>query len=132
MKTLSTEEIECLLGVRASDQHPLDILGYGYTSDGVHRFREERPDFLPQIVGHVQRVLQMVGAFPPDMYTRDAGRRTFIRHDGDSFTVSSMKEIGLSRYERITSQRMSEAAAIHEVIRLVANPDYVCVADTMT
>ena len=42
-----------------------------------------------------------------------------------------MEEIGVSRYERITSQPMSEAAAIREFIRQVANPDYVFFADTM-
>ena len=131
MKTLSTEDIECLLGVRATDQHPLDILGYGYTSEGARRFRAERPDFIPQIVAHVQRALQSGGVFRPDIDVRDAGWRTFIRGDGDAFTVSSMEEIGLSHFERIPSQPMSEAAAIREFIRLAANPDYVCYADTM-
>jgi hypothetical protein len=61
MKTLSTEDIEFLLGVRASELHPLDILGYGYTSEGARRFRDEHPDFVPQIIAHVQSVLRTAG-----------------------------------------------------------------------
>ena len=131
MKTLSTEDIEFLLGIRASKLHPLDILGYGYTSEGARLFRDERPDFVPQIFAHVQSILRTAGVFPRDTDPRDFGWQTFIHRDGDSFTVISMEEIGLSRYERITSQPMSEAAAIREFIRLVTNPDYICIADTM-
>src|SRR5690348_4508623 len=129
MKTLSTEDIESLLRVRGSGHHPLDILGYGYTSEGAQRFRTERPDFVPQIFAHVQSVLRAAGIYPRDTDLQDASWRTFVRRDGDSFTVSSMEEIGFSRYERITSQPMSETDAIREFIRRVANPDYVSVAE---
>ena len=131
MKKLSTEDIECLLGVRTSDQHPLDILGYGCTSEGVRRFREERPNFSPQIVDHVRKELLAAGTFPPGIDTNEADRRTFIRRDKDSFTVTSMKEIGLNRYKSVTSKPMTETAAIHEFIRLVTNPDYVFIKDTL-
>lgn len=131
MKTLSTDEIDCLLGVHASNAHPLDILGYGYTSEGARRFRAERPDFLPQIAAHVQSILQAAGIFPKDTNPDDAGFRTFIRRAGASFTISSVEEIGLNRYERITSKPMSETAAIRQYIRQVVNPDYVCIAEGM-
>src|SRR5579864_2427135 len=101
MKTLSANEIEFLLGIRGSKDHPLDILGYGYTSEGAERFRRERPDFLPQIVAYVQSVLRQTGVFPKDTDPENAGYRTFIRRADGSFTISKMEEIGFSRYERI-------------------------------
>lgn len=131
MKTLSQCEIECLLGIRASNDHPLDILGYGYTSEGARRFRAEQPDFLPQIAAYVRNVLLREGIFPKETNPDDAGYRTFIRADGASFRISSMEEIGFSRYERISTDPLSETEAIHEYIRRVANPDYVHSAQPM-
>ena len=125
MKILSSDEIDCLLGIRATGAHPLDILGYGYSSDGADRFRAEKPDFLPQIVAQVRTVLARDGIFPAQTNPVDAGCRTFIRADGALFRISSMEEVGLSRFERITTDPMPEAEAIHEYIRKVANPDYV-------
>ena len=125
MKTLSPNDIECLLGVRACKEHPLDVLGYGYTSEGARQFRIEQPDVLPQLVAHVRSVLRAEGLFPKGTVPAEAGYRTFILADGASFRVSSMQEIGLSRFERILSNPMSEAEAIREYIRRVANPDYV-------
>jgi hypothetical protein len=78
MKTLSPDEIECLVGARPSSAHPLDILGYGYTSEGARRFRAEKPDFLPQIVAHVESVLVEGGVFPEGANPDNPGFGTFI------------------------------------------------------
>ena len=64
MKTLSPDEIQCLLGVRPSKAHPLDILGYSYGSEGARLFRAERPNFLPQVVGYIRSVLAGSDVFP--------------------------------------------------------------------
>ncbi len=131
MKLLSPNEIECLLGVQASTVHPLDILGYGYTSEGARRFRAEQPDFLPQIVAYVRSVLGREGIFPQDADPGDAGYRTFLKADGLSFRISRMVEVGFSRYERISTDLLSETEAINGYIREVANPDYIHVAQPM-
>ncbi|HWQ92537.1 MAG TPA: hypothetical protein VN673_12765 [Clostridia bacterium] len=125
MKTLSPDDIECLLGVRACKEHPLDVLGYGYTSEGARRFRTEQPDVLPQLEAYVQGVLRAEGIFPKGTNPDDAGYRTFIFADGGSFRVSSMEETGFSRFERMLSSPASEAEAVRDYIRRVANPDYV-------
>jgi hypothetical protein len=125
MKTLSPEDIECLLGVRACKRHPLEILGYGYTSEGAERFRNEQPDVLPELEAHVQNVLRAEGIFPKGTNPSEAGYWTFILAGEGSFRVSSMEEVGLSRFERILSNPMSEAEAIRQYIRRVVNPDYV-------
>ena len=125
MKTLSPEDIEALLGIRASKEHPLDILGYGYTSEGSRRFHAEQPDFLPQIEAYVRNVLREAGIFPNGTKPEDAGYATFIQAEGPSYRFSSMEEIGFSRYERISSEPMSEAEAVRAYIRREANPDYV-------
>src|SRR5436190_15009869 len=111
MKTLSPEDIEALLGIRVSKEHPLDILGYGYTSEGSRRFHAEHPDFLPQIEAYVGNVLREVGIFPKGIKPEEVGYATFIHAEGPLYRVSGMEEIGFSRYERISSEPMSEAEA---------------------
>lgn len=85
----------------------MDVLGYGYTSEGNQRFRSERPDFLPQLAAYIQRVLQATDIFPKDTNPENAGLRTFVQRDGNSFTISSVEEVGLSRYERIIETRIN-------------------------
>ena len=125
MKTLTPEDIEALLGIRASKEHPLDILGYGDTSEGSRRFHAEQPDFVPQVEAYVRKVLREGGIFPKGTKPEDAGYATFIQAEGSLYRVSRMEEVGFSRYERISSEPMSEAEAVCAYIRRVANPDYV-------
>ena len=125
MKTLAPDEIESLLQARPNDRHPLDILGYGYTSDGARRFRTERPDFCPQIVAHIESVLQASGIFPQHIDRNNPGSATFLYVDGSSFRVSSLEEVGLCRYQRFSSEPLPEREAILAYIRRVANADYV-------
>jgi hypothetical protein len=125
MKSLSPDEIECLLEVRPSKAHPLDILGYGYSSEGARLFRAERPDFLPQIAGYIRSVLARSGVFPEGINRENAGFRAFLYPQASAFWLSRVKAVGLGRYERIVSGPMSEREAITDYIQSVANPDYI-------
>jgi hypothetical protein len=125
MKTLSPEEIECLLGVRPSKTHPLDILGYGYSSEGARLFRAERPNFLPQIAGYIRSVLARSGVFPEGINRQNPGFRAFLYLQASSFWLSSVEEVGLGRCERIVSGPMCEREAIKDYLQRVANSDYV-------
>src|SRR5205085_9617598 len=116
---------ESLLQARPNDRHPLDILGYGYTSDGACRFRTERPDFSPEIIAHIESVLRASSIFPPHVDRDDPGSTTFIYTDGSSFRVSSVEEVGLARYQRLLSEPMNQKDAIIAYIRSVANAEYV-------
>src|SRR5947209_302548 len=108
MKMLSPDDIECLLGVRPSKAHPLDILGYGYSSEGARLFRAERLNFLPQIVAYIQSVLARSGVFPEGINRENAGFRVFLYPQASAFWLSRREEVGLGRYERIVSGPMSE------------------------
>jgi hypothetical protein len=129
LKTLSEAEIESLLGIRKTADHPLDVLGYGFTTEGQKRFHSEHPNFYPQIAEYVKTVLRREGVFPSDTDVANPGLRTFIRADGSMFRISTLEETGLSRYERITSRALSEREAIREYVRQVANPDYIAIRD---
>ena len=125
MKTLSPLEIESLLGIRPCTEHPLDILGYGYTTEGARRFRAEKPDFQPQLVEHVHRVLAEQGVFPPAVDRQNPELATFIVLDQGWFRLSTMEEIGVGRFERFFSPPMSAKDAAEDYVRRVANPDYI-------
>jgi hypothetical protein len=125
MKTLSANDIECLLGIRASQAHPLEILGYGSTSEGAQKFGAEQPDFLPQIEAYVRSGLEREGIFPMGTDPDNPGPATCIRGDGDLYTVSSMEDTGTGIQERFSSVPLSETEAVMEYIRRVANPDYI-------
>ena len=123
VKTLTPEEIECLL-FRPTKLHPLDILGYGYTSEGARRFRAEKPDFLPQIFAYIQKVLEDHKIFPPETVSNNPGYRAFIYADGTSFRVSYVEEVSLSRLDRFSSKPLSVAEAARPYVKIVTNPDY--------
>jgi len=125
MKTLAPEEIECLVGAKHSDLHPLDILGYGFTSEGARRFRAEQPRFLPQIVAYIQSVLVRASIFPEQTNPDDPGIKPFIYADGSSFKISMMVEAGVGRFERICTGPLPETEAIQKYVRTAVNTDYV-------
>ncbi len=130
MKTLSDLEIECLLGIQSTTDHSLDILGYGFSTDGTRRFRFERPNFYPQLAWFIERVLSETPIFPSRINPNDPGFSTFIRANNSGFCVSALEEIGVGRYERILSPTLSKQEAIREYVHRVVNPDYIWCDDT--
>ena len=124
MKTLTANEIEELLGIRTTNEHPLDILGFGFTTEGAARFRAERSDFLPQVKAHIRQQLEASGRFPAGVDVEDPGHRSFIRKVAIGYLMSSEEEIALHRYARIVTELASEDQAISAYLERAANPDY--------
>ena len=54
-----------LLGYGPVRSHPLDVLGYGHTQDGVARWRVERPAIGREVVQVVARELTAASVYPP-------------------------------------------------------------------
>ena len=124
MIALSTSDIESLIGAKADDRHPLEIMGYDFTSEGVRRFREEKPDFLPQIRDHIRTVLLTASIFPAHTNKEEPGWATFIESSGHKHTLSRIEEIGVGRYDRFKTEYISQEEAIDSFLRQVCNPDY--------
>jgi hypothetical protein len=64
MVSLRYQDVLELLGCAKSDRHPLEILGYDYSTRGARRFRAEQPDFVPQVCQLIQMSLDETGSFP--------------------------------------------------------------------
>mgnify|MGYP001569290726 CR=1 FL=1 len=124
MKTLTASEIEKLLGVCQTNEHPLDILGFGFTTEGAIRFRAEHPNFLPQVKAHIRQQLAACGHFPEGADTEDSEHRTFIRKMASGYLMSSEEEIALYRYESVVTEFDSQDQAISAYIERVASSDY--------
>lgn len=126
MKKLSVSEVDSLLGLHSTRDHPLDIFGYGFTTEGASRFRVERPDFLPQIVEHVRSILRSAGEFPSGLEVESGNEQAFVRGEGEWFFVSSMEEVSLGCFKRIHAGPMSETDAIRTYLQKMLNADYFC------
>lgn len=127
MKTLSADDILSLVGARVDDRHPLEIIGYDLTSEGARRFREEKPDFVPQITAHIQEMLSTHGIFPKDTNLEEPGWRAFIQKTETGFRMSWVAEVGTSRFDRLQKDYKAADAAIHDYLLEVCNPDYVSI-----
>ncbi len=132
MKTLSPSEIECLLGIRPTNAHPLDILGYGCTPEGARRFRAEQPDFFAQIAAYVEEGLDREGIFPTGTDPDNPGSQTCIQAAGTVFRVSSMEQVGPGKLERFHTNAMPEDEAVREYILKVADPHYIHAAQLVS
>jgi len=129
LKKLTATEIECLLGIRESDQHALELLGYDFTTKGQKRFKSERPNPFQQISEYIASALQTGDTFPVGMDLQNPGAATFILRVGVSFKISSLEEIGIGKYQRFESDAMTQGEAIRKYVREVANPDYIAITD---
>ena len=125
LKKLTANDIECLLGVRKSDQHILELLGYGYSTEGQKRFRAERPDTYQQISEHLAAVLEKNGLFPASIDPHNPGSATFIQRMGSLYKISSLEEIGIGKEKRFEGEFMTLGDAIRAYVRRCANPDYI-------
>jgi hypothetical protein len=99
-------------------------MGYDFTSEGVRRFREEKPDFLPQVRDHIRAILLADAIFPSDTNRDDPGWRSFIESSGDRYTLSTVEEVGVGRYDRFRKDFSSQEEAIEQFLQRVCNPDY--------
>lgn len=124
MKTLKANEIEKLLRVCQTNEHPLDILGFGFTTEGAIRFRAEQPNFLPQVKAHIRQQLAVYGHFPEGAHTEDSEHRTFIKKLASGYLMSSEEEVALYRYVPVVTEFDSEDQAISAYVERVASSDY--------
>jgi hypothetical protein len=124
MNALSIGDLESLIGVRPDDRHPLEIMGYDYTDEGVRAFRRDRPDFLPQIREHIQAILRADSIFPSDTNRDAPGWQSFIESAGRRFALSTVEEVGVGRYDRFRTEFNTEEEAIEAFLNRVCNPDY--------
>jgi hypothetical protein len=125
MATLGYRDVLELLGYVAGDRHPLEILGYGYSTRGVQRFRAERPNFLPQVCQLIEASLAEAGSFPREPGEDVLKEGTYLERRPDGVVVlNTSVEVGISRTARVQMDFTSSQHAVMELIRRVGNSAY--------
>jgi hypothetical protein len=128
MVTLTYQDVLELLRYAASNRHPLEILGYNCSTRGARQFRNDRPDFLPQVCQLIRSSLEETGTFPREL--SDAVRRdgTYLeRGVEDVISLHCTVETGVSQTARVRSEFPSSRDAIIELVRRLSDPAYLFV-----
>jgi hypothetical protein len=129
MVELSERDLVELLGYRAADRHPLEILGYDCSTRGVRRFRAERPDFLPQVCRIIEASLEETGSFPRDRSPELMQSGTYLENRADgSVALFTSVETGLVTTAQIQICFPSVRQACIELIRRTSQPDYLMIS----
>jgi hypothetical protein len=125
MVTLTDQDILELLRYAASDRHPLEILGYSCSTRGARQFRQDRPDFVPQVCQLIQASLEEAGSFPRDP-SEEILKDGFCLKRGSDGVISLHQsvEISISQTLRVSEDFPSIQSAILELLRRVSDPAY--------
>jgi hypothetical protein len=125
MVTLTYQDVLELLGYAASDRRLLEILGYACSTRGVRQFRQERPDFIPQLCQIIQASLEETGQFPRQPSQEVLNEGTYLEKDRDGvISLHKSVEISVSQTARVRKDFASAREAIIELLRLSGNPTY--------
>jgi hypothetical protein len=125
MVTLSYQDLLEWLGYATTDRHPLEILGYEYSTRGARQFRGERPDFLPQVCRIIEASLEEAGAFPraPGPGVLEDGAY-LERRPGGTIALHRNVEVGMSQTARVRTDFATARAAALELVRQLIDPAY--------
>jgi hypothetical protein len=126
--SLTYQDLLELLRIVPTKRHPLEIMGYEYSTRRTRQFRRDRPDFFPQAYRLVEQSLEETGSFPrnPHPGVDWAGSMLQSRPDG-RITFFSSAEIGVFESIRTRCDFDSVQEAIHEVLRKTADRAYLSV-----
>jgi hypothetical protein len=117
-----------LLGYVARDRHPLEILGYELSTQGLRRFRRERPDVFPQVCRLIERSLDEARFFPRHPTEEILNEGIYLeRLPEGGIALNRSVEVSISQTARVRIDFASPRAAILELLRLVSDPAYVTV-----
>src|SRR5262249_27381223 len=115
----------------ASDRHPLEILGYPCSTRGAKQFRQDRPDFVPQVCQLIQTSLEETGYFPRQPSKEILQDGTYLERRPDGVISLYMNvEISVSQTSRVREDFTSMPEAILALLRRVSNPTYLPVSSS--
>jgi hypothetical protein len=123
--TLTYRDLIELLRIVPTKRHPLEILGYEYSTRGALQFRQDCPDFLPQAYRLIEQSLAETGSFPrnPQPGVDWDGSMLLSGPDG-RITFFSSAEISVFESIRTRFDFGSVQEAIYELLRKTADGTY--------
>lgn len=131
MVTLSEQDLLELLGYTATDRHPLEILGYEYSTRGAGQFRRERPDLLSQACRLIEASLEEAGSFPRDPGAEVLAAGIYLERRPDGMiSLHRDVEVGIGQTARAHVDFVSPRDASLELLRRLGDPAYLPVPET--
>jgi hypothetical protein len=121
MTNLSYQDALELLRYENSGRHPLEILGYEYSTRGSNRFREDRPNVVSQIERLIRESLEEAGVFPRE----HPGGDSLERLAGGVIVLHTSAEISVSQTIPVQYAFASMIEAIYSLIRARGDSVYV-------
>ena len=102
----------------------MDSLGFGFTSEGIRKFRAENPDVYPQVAHYIRTQLEKHGVFPKSTNLKEPGFDVFIQKQELRYILGFMKEVGMGQFVPHKGSFGTQDEAIRAYVSMVANPDY--------
>jgi len=125
MVSLSNQDALELLGYTATQRHPLEILGFEYSTRRAKEFRQERPNLAPRLRQLIEDSLEETGLFPREPSEDVLQEGIYLERRSDGVTALHMTvEVGISQTRRVRCDFSSIQDAISELLRRVADPAY--------
>jgi hypothetical protein len=125
MVNLTEHDLLELLGYAATGRHPLEVLGYGYSTRGAQELRRERPDLVPQACRLIRASLEEAGTFPRQPGEEVVKEGLYLeRRPGGVVALHMSVEVGTARTARARVDFATAEGAILELLRRLGDPAY--------
>jgi len=125
MVTLTYQDVLELFRYVASDRHTLEILGHDCSTRGARQFRQDRPDYVPQVCRLIQTSLEESGSFPRELSDELLKDGIYLERRPDGvISLHSSAEISVSRTARVREDFISMRSAMIELLRRLSDPPY--------
>jgi hypothetical protein len=129
MVTLSYQDVLELLHYSETNRHPLEIFGFACSTRGARQFRQDRPDFVPQICQVIQASMEEAGSFPREPSAEVLKEGTYLERRPDGMiSFHSSVEISVIQTARVRQDFPSMRAAIIALLRRICDPAYLPVS----
>jgi len=111
------------MGYRERTRHPIEILGYEYTTQGMNEFRSDKPDVESELVSIIKRTFEEHTTFPAEISENLMKNGTYLFLDSKHNVIfSSLEEIGYLKYERIETKCKNITEAALKIIKEKVDP----------
>jgi hypothetical protein len=114
------------MGYSESSRHPIEILGFEYSTQGMKYFQSNKPDII-QILGSV--IIQTVnnfGTYPSEISAqlRKSGSYIFTDENGDIIYSSPDDKRSYLQFERFDTKCKSVDEAAFKLMKRKVQPEY--------
>ena len=128
--TLGEPDLLEWLGYSTPRRHPLKILGYDDSTRGARRFREERPNVLPEACRLIEMALAEAGLFPREPGPGVLEDGVYLeRRPGGIVALHRSDEVSFSQTARVHIDFGTAREAAWALLRLLCDPAYLPAAD---